>query len=55
VAVIPEITTDLFGAVSPVATEDGAEVGVFKNVDGERRNETHLQQYQHQQRSATCP
>ncbi|WIA35081.1 hypothetical protein OEZ86_003567 [Tetradesmus obliquus] len=35
VHVVPEITTDLFGAVSPVSNEQIAE-GVFKNVDGHR-------------------
>lgn len=34
IAVVPEITTDLFGAVSPVLADDAAEAGVFKNVDG---------------------
>lgn len=33
--VIPEITTDLFGAVSPVASELSHE-GVFENRDGHR-------------------
>lgn len=36
VQVIPEIKTDLFGAVSPVSESDLIEEGVFKNVDGHR-------------------
>lgn len=36
VQVIPEIKTDLFGAVSPVSEADLIEEGVFKNVDGHR-------------------
>lgn len=35
VAVVPEITTDLFGAVSPVSNEQIQE-GLFKNIDGQR-------------------
>ncbi|KAF8056389.1 glcD [Scenedesmus sp. PABB004] len=37
VAVVPEITTDLFGAVSAGCTD--AEAGVFKNIDGHRHED----------------
>eukprot|EP00878_Enallax_costatus_P045371 GHUV01054595.1.p1 GENE.GHUV01054595.1~~GHUV01054595.1.p1 ORF type:complete len:100 (-),score=17.84 GHUV01054595.1:185-484(-) len=36
VHVIPEIKTDIFGAVSPVSEADLIEEGVFRNVDGHR-------------------
>eukprot|EP00882_Tetradesmus_deserticola_P010723 GHRQ01011324.1.p1 GENE.GHRQ01011324.1~~GHRQ01011324.1.p1 ORF type:complete len:250 (+),score=75.49 GHRQ01011324.1:132-881(+) len=35
VHVVPEITTDIFGAVSPMSNEQ-IEEGVFRNVDGHR-------------------
>jgi hypothetical protein len=35
-AVIPEIKTDLFGAVSPVEGEGAVQEGVFENKDGHR-------------------
>lgn len=45
VAVIPEIQTDLFGAVSPVSNES-VEEGVFKNVDGHRFDDGRYQAFQ---------
>lgn len=36
VHVVPEITTDAFGAVSAVSEADLIQEGVFKNLDGHR-------------------
>lgn len=45
VHVVPEITTDLFGAVSPVSGE-AVQEGVFKNVDGHRFDDGRYKAFQ---------
>ena len=47
VQLIPEITTDLYGAVSPVLAEDGdLQPGVFKNQDGHRFDDGRYKAFQ---------